>query len=349
MGTQHTDVGIVVSAGSQEASLCSTVSGASSGTSAQPALFGFREAGDGSAPLTAGAVHRSHVHAQLSTETRADFADQLGLQLQPAGQRSPLVLSQLMPPGLVSGVQGGGAEAARSSSFGQHIPQSPVPQHRLVSEQGTQQLSVNSGDNAVGATDMLAGAISGDFLDAQKAPSDGPTGTLRAEQRVVASEEGAQARSSASAVHADAAGPLEAASSSTAATNMHRSSASPAASSVPKRQHARDVSSYIAGAVVGEGMYGVVTMATDAVTGRKCVLKKVKFQNETEGFPITALREIKILKKLQHPNIVKLIEVVTSKPSDHNRMLGDVFLVFEYVDGDAGGALDWNEMVMMLM
>lgn len=90
-------------------------------------------------------------------------------------------------------------------------------------------------------------------------------------------------------------------------------------------------------------------MATDAVTGRKCVLKKVKFQNETEGFPITALREIKILKKLQHPNIVKLIEVVTSKPSDHNRMLGDVFLVFEYVDGDAGGALDWNEMVMMLM
>jgi cyclin-dependent kinase 12/13 len=34
---------------------------------------------------------------------------------------------------------------------------------------------------------------------------------------------------------------------------------------------------------------------------------------EKEGFPITAMREIKILKRLNHPNIVKLKEVVTSK------------------------------------
>jgi len=32
-----------------------------------------------------------------------------------------------------------------------------------------------------------------------------------------------------------------------------------------------------------------------------------------EGFPITAVREIKILRQLNHPNIVKLIEIVTDK------------------------------------
>ena len=37
--------------------------------------------------------------------------------------------------------------------------------------------------------------------------------------------------------------------------------------------------------------------------------------NEKEGFPITAIREIKILKALNHPNIIDLIEVVTSKTS----------------------------------
>jgi len=32
-----------------------------------------------------------------------------------------------------------------------------------------------------------------------------------------------------------------------------------------------------------------------------------------EGFPITAVREIKILRQLNHPNIVKLLEIVTDK------------------------------------
>jgi len=37
-------------------------------------------------------------------------------------------------------------------------------------------------------------------------------------------------------------------------------------------------------------------------------------ENEKEGFPITAIREMKILKRLSHPNIIKLNEIVTSKP-----------------------------------
>ena len=49
-------------------------------------------------------------------------------------------------------------------------------------------------------------------------------------------------------------------------------------------------------------------------------LKKVRLENEKEGFPITAVREIKILRQLKHKNIIKLKvsypEVKVSYPED---------------------------------
>lgn len=39
----------------------------------------------------------------------------------------------------------------------------------------------------------------------------------------------------------------------------------------------------------------------------------MRLENEKEGFPITAVREIKILRQLNHPNIVNLMEIVTDK------------------------------------
>jgi len=36
-------------------------------------------------------------------------------------------------------------------------------------------------------------------------------------------------------------------------------------------------------------------------------------ENEREGFPITAIREIKLLRQLNHPNVVQLTEIVTDK------------------------------------
>jgi cyclin-dependent kinase 12/13 len=42
-------------------------------------------------------------------------------------------------------------------------------------------------------------------------------------------------------------------------------------------------------------------------------LKKLNMVNEKDGFPITALREIKYLKQLEHENIVKLEDIVHSK------------------------------------
>nr|KAG5707650.1 hypothetical protein BaRGS_031032 [Batillaria attramentaria] len=71
-------------------------------------------------------------------------------------------------------------------------------------------------------------------------------------------------------------------------------------------------------------------------------LKKVRLENEKEGFPITAVREIKILRQLQHPNIVNLREIVTDKQDalDFRKDKGAFYLVFEYMDHDLMGLLE---------
>jgi serine/threonine protein kinase len=56
---------------------------------------------------------------------------------------------------------------------------------------------------------------------------------------------------------------------------------------------------------VGEGTYGVVYKARDKVTGEYVALKKIRLEVEDEGVPSTALREISLLKELDHVNIVK--------------------------------------------
>ena len=56
-------------------------------------------------------------------------------------------------------------------------------------------------------------------------------------------------------------------------------------------------------------------MARSHDNGEIVALKKVRMDNEKEGFPITAIREIKILKSLDHKNVIRLKEIVTSRVS----------------------------------
>jgi cyclin-dependent kinase 12/13 len=95
-----------------------------------------------------------------------------------------------------------------------------------------------------------------------------------------------------------------------------------------------------AGDQVGEGTYGSVYKATNKETGQVVALKKVNMTNEKDGFPITAIREIKILSRLNHPCIVQLKEIVTSKATEYNRNKGTIFMVFEYMDHDLTGLID---------
>ncbi len=67
---------------------------------------------------------------------------------------------------------------------------------------------------------------------------------------------------------------------------------------------------------IGEGTYGKVFKAKDNSTGDIVALKMVRTdkEKEKEGFPFTAVREIKILKQLHHGSIIQLIDVITDKP-----------------------------------
>lgn len=73
--------------------------------------------------------------------------------------------------------------------------------------------------------------------------------------------------------------------------------------------------------------------ARETETGRIVALKKVRFDNfEPESVRFMA-REILILRKLNHPNIIKLEGIVTSKLSC------SIHLVFEYMEHDLTGLL----------
>jgi cyclin-dependent kinase len=83
---------------------------------------------------------------------------------------------------------------------------------------------------------------------------------------------------------------------------------------------------------IGEGTYGVVYKSKDRVTGEIVALKKIRLEAEDEGIPSTAIREISLLKELQHPNIVRLYDVVHTERK--------LTLVFEFLDQDLKKYLD---------
>ena len=83
---------------------------------------------------------------------------------------------------------------------------------------------------------------------------------------------------------------------------------------------------------LGEGTYGVVYRAKDQKGQEIYALKKIRLQAEEEGIPSTAIREISLLKELNHINIVKLYEVLHTPKK--------LTLVFEYVEQDLKKVID---------
>jgi hypothetical protein len=63
---------------------------------------------------------------------------------------------------------------------------------------------------------------------------------------------------------------------------------------------------------VGEGTFGKVYKARNTVTGLYVALKRIRMESERDGFPVTAMREIKLLQSLRHNNIVQLYEMMVS-------------------------------------
>lgn len=96
-------------------------------------------------------------------------------------------------------------------------------------------------------------------------------------------------------------------------------------------------------------------------TGKLVALKRILMHNEKEGMPVTALREIKILKAIKHPNVVELLDMFVVRGgllvvlllvlcsselgNGKDRPLS-VYMVFPYMDHDLAGLLE-NDRVKL--
>ncbi|XP_010544118.1 PREDICTED: probable serine/threonine-protein kinase At1g09600 [Tarenaya hassleriana] len=82
---------------------------------------------------------------------------------------------------------------------------------------------------------------------------------------------------------------------------------------------------------IGQGTYSSVYKARDLESNQIVALKKVRFANMDPESVRFMAREIIILRRLDHPNVMKLEGLITSRVS------GSLYLVFEYMDHDLTG------------
>lgn len=83
--------------------------------------------------------------------------------------------------------------------------------------------------------------------------------------------------------------------------------------------------------ILGQGSYGSVAQATQLSTGKRVAIKKMDniFDDETDCKRI--LREISLLRKLKHPCVVELIEIL--EPQDPKNF-SSIYMVLEFAESD---------------
>ncbi|WJX69270.1 [pyruvate dehydrogenase (acetyl-transferring)] kinase [Trifolium repens] len=82
---------------------------------------------------------------------------------------------------------------------------------------------------------------------------------------------------------------------------------------------------------IGEGTYSTVYKARDLINQKVVALKRVRFDNLDHESVKFMAREIIFLRRLDHPNVIKLEGLITSQSSR------SLYLVFEYMEHDLTG------------
>ncbi|KAI8091453.1 kinase-like domain-containing protein [Gilbertella persicaria] len=92
-----------------------------------------------------------------------------------------------------------------------------------------------------------------------------------------------------------------------------------------------DLAGYEKISKIGEGTYGVVFKAKQKETNKLVALKKIRL-NLQEGVPTTTIREVAILKEMDHKNIVRLVDMIQRDAT--------IYLVFDYSEVDLRRYMD---------
>mmetsp|Transcript_111188 Transcript_111188/g.166578 ORF Transcript_111188/g.166578 Transcript_111188/m.166578 type:complete len:329 (+) Transcript_111188:60-1046(+) len=90
--------------------------------------------------------------------------------------------------------------------------------------------------------------------------------------------------------------------------------------------------------MIGQGAYGIVYKGRKEDTGDIVAIKRIPFADSTPegGVPCNVIREISLLRELDHENVVKLFDIIQAHP-------GGLYLVFEYVAHDLKTFMDQHQ------
>jgi serine/threonine protein kinase len=93
-------------------------------------------------------------------------------------------------------------------------------------------------------------------------------------------------------------------------------------------------SDYYPNEPIGQGAYGMVFSAKNVRTGEKVAIKKFKLSGDKPLLAKSALREIMLLARLNHPNIVRIVSLYPSSAS-----MKEIYMTLELMDTDLASVI----------